>query len=126
MSRAALLVALLLALHGLWPLGDPPPACEVVREVSAEAGHSSAVACGAGAPLRGPGRLLYGQRLDANRADSRSLEALPGIGPARAAALVAERARGPFCGSADLERVRGIGPATAARIAPLLAFSCPG
>ena len=37
----------------------------------------------AGGPeLRGPARLLFGQRFDPNRADATTLQTLPGIGPA--------------------------------------------
>lgn len=77
---------------------------------------------GRGPLLRGPARLLFGLGVDPNRADPRTLEALPGIGPARAAAIVAERERRPFAHAADLERVAGIGPATRRRVAPWLAL----
>jgi len=43
-----------------------------------------------------------------------ALDVLPGVGPALAGAIVAERERAPFCALADLERVRGIGPRTRA------------
>ncbi len=50
--------------------------------------------------------------LDVNRATADELETLPGVGPATATAIVAERERnGPFASVADLERVPGIGPA---------------
>jgi hypothetical protein len=62
------------------------------------------------APLRGTAPLLFGQPLDLNRASPRALEALPGIGPARAARIARERRRAPFCSLADLERVHGVGP----------------
>jgi competence protein ComEA len=66
-------------------------------------------------------RLLRGLPLPLDRARPGDLELLPGIGPVRAAAIVAERARGgPFAGARALERVPGLGPATAARLAPLL------
>jgi len=99
------------------------PACEDPREGAAEAGRTRDVRCdGVGPPLRGPARLLFGLRLDPNRASPESLEVLPGIGPGRAAAIVAERQRRPFASLADLRRVRGIGPVTLARIAPWLAI----
>jgi competence ComEA-like helix-hairpin-helix protein len=44
-----------------------------------------------------------------NRATAAELEALPGIGPAKATAIMAGR---PFSGVDDLDRVDGIGPAT--------------
>ncbi len=59
--------------------------------------------------------------LPLNRASAADLETLPGIGPARAAAIVADRGRnGRFAAQRQLERVHGIGAATAARLAPAL------
>ncbi|MCZ6574687.1 MAG: helix-hairpin-helix domain-containing protein [Planctomycetota bacterium] len=40
------------------------------------------------------------------------MQLLPGIGPARAAAIVADRARGAYERLDELQRVRGIGPKT--------------
>jgi competence protein ComEA len=109
-----------------WP-ERPPPACEAPRESAARDGHTTEVRCdGRGPPVRGPARLLFGLRLDPNRADARALEALPGIGPARAAAIVAERERTPFREVADLRRVPGIGPVTLRRIEPWLEIAEPG
>jgi competence protein ComEA len=50
--------------------------------------------------------------IDVNVATADELEALPGVGPATATAIVTERERnGPFLGVDDLDRVPGIGPA---------------
>jgi competence protein ComEA len=50
--------------------------------------------------------------LDLNAATAADLEALPGVGPATAAAIVDDRDRnGPFATVDDLDRVSGIGPA---------------
>jgi competence protein ComEA len=50
--------------------------------------------------------------LDVNRATASELDTLPGVGPATATAIVAERERnGPFLSVDDLDRVPGIGPA---------------
>lgn len=57
---------------------------------------------------------------DLNAAPERHLVLLPGIGPARARAIVEERLRGPFETAGDLSRVRGIGPVTAAALSPLV------
>ncbi len=60
-------------------------------------------------------------RLDLNRATAAELEALPGIGEVKAAAILAVRdAQGGFASLDELERVRGIGPALAAKLRPLL------
>ncbi len=61
-------------------------------------------------------------RLDLNTASVTALDALPGIGPARAASIVQYRARhGRFRSVEDLGRVPGVGPAALARIRDLLA-----
>lgn len=58
-------------------------------------------------------------RLDLNTASEVELNALPGIGPALAERIAADReARGPFESVADLARVHGIGPKLIERIAP--------
>jgi competence protein ComEA len=50
--------------------------------------------------------------IDVNAATAQELEALPGVGPATATAIVTERERnGPFVDVDDLDRVPGIGPA---------------
>lgn len=52
-------------------------------------------------------------RINLNRATAAELEALPGIGPTRAAAIVEYRQRqGEFKTVEDLVKVRGIGPTT--------------
>lgn len=124
MARAAFALACALLVLALpWPEPESP-ACPLPREASAHGGHTSVVRCdGQGPPLRGPVRLLFGLRLDPNHADARALAALPGIGPARAAAIVAERERRPFRDVADLRRVPGIGPVTLQRIEPWLAVA---
>jgi len=63
-----------------------------------------------GSALEGVGRLVAGERIELNRASEALLTTLPGIGPARAAAIVDARAAKPFQSARDLERVRGIGP----------------
>ena len=77
-----------------------------------------AVSCTrSGAPLEGAARLAFDLPLDVNREGARALEALPGIGAGRAAAIVAAREAAPFCDVRELERVPGIGRTTLARLA---------
>jgi competence protein ComEA len=59
--------------------------------------------------------------VDVNRASAGELELLPGVGPATAAAIVAERDRnGPFSSFEELERVPGIGPSKLAGLVGLV------
>ena len=59
--------------------------------------------------------------VDINSADATQLESLPGIGPAKAKAIVDYRTQnGPFQSTADLEKVPGIGPKTMEQLAPLI------
>ncbi|MEY3072338.1 MAG: hypothetical protein RLZZ353_534 [Actinomycetota bacterium] len=65
--------------------------------------------------------ILPDGRVDLNRATAEELATLPGIGPARAAAIIAAREEQPFDEPGDLRRVPGIGEATFQRLAPLVA-----
>lgn len=61
--------------------------------------------------------------VDPNTVPTPVLEALPGIGPARAAAIVAAREVEPFRSMGDVDRrVKGIGPVTAAALKPFFRF----
>jgi competence ComEA-like helix-hairpin-helix protein len=54
-----------------------------------------------------------------NTADATWLQDLPGVGPAKAAAIVQSRTdAGPFASCGDLDRVSGFGAASLAKIAP--------
>jgi competence protein ComEA len=63
-----------------------------------------------------------GLPIDPNQADAATLETLPGIGPARALAIVEAR---PFRRIEDLDRVPGIGPRTLAGMAAAIAIGEP-
>ena len=68
---------------------------------------------GSGAP---PGGRVC---VDINEADAAALEALPGIGPVKAADIVDHRERlGPFAALDGLAAVTGIGPKTVDRLRP--------
>jgi len=75
-------------------------------------------------PGRGPAGAAAGapaRVVDLNSAGQAELEALPGIGPAKARRILAWRERhGRFRRVADLRRVRGFGRKTVKRLAPLL------
>jgi hypothetical protein len=116
-AAAALLLAGAVALAAFAPRRTPDPAC---AEPRAEAGARVRCAGAPGAAPVGAPRLLFGLRLDPNTAAPAALEVLPGIGPARAAAIAAERCRAPFRSLAELERVPGIGARTRERLAPFL------
>jgi competence ComEA-like helix-hairpin-helix protein len=122
-ARAAWLLAAGLLAAPLLPEPLPEAGCPSPGALDPGAVHTRAVGCAGGAPLRGPARLLFGLRLDPNRADAESLQSLPGIGPARAAAIVAERERRPFASVEALIRVHGIGPRTVERLRPWLALA---
>lgn len=65
--------------------------------------------------------VLPDGRIDLNAASQTELETLPGVGPARAQAIIAERDARAFRVPGDLRRVPGIGEATFQRLAPLVA-----
>jgi len=67
--------------------------------------------------------LLFGQGVDMNSATALQLEALPTVGPIKAAAIVRARADGPFRDVNDLtNRVAGIGPKSVVRLAGYMRF----
>jgi hypothetical protein len=118
-ARAAAALALLGLAHGAGPAAPEPASCAHPRALPG-AGLlrvDCAPVAAPGGGLEGASVLLFGARLDPNRATPRALEALPGIGPARAAAIAGEARVRAFCRPADLERVPGIGPVTRQRLA---------
>ncbi len=61
--------------------------------------------------------------VDLNHATAEELQTLPGIGPSKAAAIVAYRERRPFQRIEQIMRVRGIGRGTFRRIRDMLTVS---
>lgn len=73
------------------------------------------------APAEGerPDSLLPGEVIDLNAADTYDLDRLPGIGPAKAEAILAYREEyGPFQSVDDLLSVSGIGEVTLENLRP--------
>ncbi len=89
------------ALVALSSLGGTHIAHAEVRESSAE---------------QGPPTDEQDTRININEADANALIALPGIGPARAEAIIAEREKRRFRRVEDIMRVPGIGRKTFVRI----------
>ncbi len=59
------------------------------------------------------------RRINVNTADQAALESLPGVGPAKARAIVEDRAKnGPYKTVEELLRVAGIGAKTLEKIRP--------
>ena len=93
----------------------------VVRR-QAQLSRSSAPA----APIPPPSRAAKrpSTPVDLDVASASEIEALPSIGAALAARIVADRdARGPFGSLDGLTRVRGVGPSLAAKLAAHVTFS---
>ena len=67
-------------------------------------------------PAQGPPSAEQDERININEADVDELVRLPGIGPARAEALIAERKKRRFRRPEDIMRVPGIGRKTYARL----------
>lgn len=74
-----------------------------------------------GAPGEGGPGAVGGGLLNLNVVDEAALDALPGVGPVTAAAIIAWRsAHGPFTAVEQLGEVDGIGPARLARLRDLV------
>ena len=74
-----------------------------------------------------PTDVVAKHTVDLNRSGRDELELLPGVGPALAERIVAERTtRGPFRTVEELHRVPGIGDKTVDRLRPLLTVTAPG
>ena len=73
------------------------------------------------------GAALAAALVDINTADEALLDTLPGIGPSKAAAIVAYRnAHGPFAAIEDMQNVSGIGASTYAGLAPFITVGRAG
>ncbi len=103
----------------------------------AEQGGIAAARPESGDPVNGPAVELYSRAgpaaapeaeddglIDINSAGAEELETLPGIGPVKAAAIIAYReAYGGFVSIEEITEVKGIGPATLEKIRGLIKAS---
>lgn len=122
-TRALLASSLLVLLATLGRLLLAPPAIDVAAgglEPVTELEAALAVAESIRAEEERRQRpLAPGERVDPNTAGEVELDRLPGVGPALARAIVADRQRrGPYWSLSDLERVPGLGSSRVGRLAP--------
>ena len=103
---------------GAAPPDPPPPASSVS---SAGTGAGSRASASGGAASGGAASGGAAGPVNLNTADEAALDALPGVGPVTAAAIIAWRdENGPFTDVEQLGEVDGIGPARLARLRMLV------
>ncbi len=96
-------------------------ALEVYPELTLFRGDQVRVEAGRARILPTSDPILVGLPVDLNTADSHALQAIPGIGPTTADAIVADRAlRGPFGTLGAVRRVSGVGPSTIEILQPFV------
>ena len=102
------------------PRATPVPGTLLVIGVLAAAIAGTAILRAGRVPVGSrPATVVPDMRIEVNTATEVQFNALPGIGPALAARIAADRAtRGPFESIDDLARVHGIGPKIIERIGP--------
>jgi competence protein ComEA len=107
---------------GGWGPGDTPRSAQVALAVALVLLLGLLVFRGYGNGLRArPAEpLLAAGPVDLNTAEPVELEQVPGVGPARARAIVAARAAAPLGGPDDIRRIPGFGPATVEQVRPFV------
>ena len=101
--------------------GEEPPIPVDPGDGGGGTGNGSDAGAGDGGDGGGDGQVREDTPIDLNAASAQELEALPGVGPARAEAIVEHREQhGPFAVPGDLRDVSGIGEVTFQRLAPLV------
>jgi len=122
---AALLLAFIGTRAGANPPSSSPPLPPAADLAVASAAVDGGASPAAAQPPGGDGPPPEGQVV-LNTAGEDELQKLPGIGPARARAILALRARlVRFRSPRDLLRVKGIGPKTLQRMLPMLVLDPP-
>jgi competence protein ComEA len=98
--------------------GEDPPAVVAAPETLATPAPGTEGAAAVEPGPAGAGGSVADGRVDLNRATAAELETLPGIGPAKAAAIVEHReTHGPFSEPGDIRAVSGIGEKTFQQLA---------
>ena len=99
--------------------GVPGIGAKTVEALRAEAEVGDGSTVSKGSPSAGGSASSGGAAVNVNTATAAQLDALPGIGPSKAAAIVADRdANGPFGSCDELSRVTGVGAKTVATLKP--------
>lgn len=115
--RRALLSALLSVVTPLLLVGGTP--AFAAGSPPRPASHTVA-----GAHAARSTKALHGT-VNLNQADAAQIELLPGVGPSKAARIVAWRKAHPFHKVAELTRVHGFGRKTLVRLQPYLSVNGP-
>lgn len=125
-SKALSLITLLVALSAAARLLGSGPVVVTGSPLDLDSLETESRAALEGAKARAR-PLEPGERIDINTATADEIDRLPGVGPALARRIVADRdSAGAFRDLADLTRVSGIGAATAERMAPHLELGAEG
>ena len=106
----------------LWPALRPAPSLPTVSRESLPQALPVASSGSGAAPSYATTpsiKPLISGKLNLNTASEAQLEALPSIGPALAARLIAAR---PYHNLNDLDAVRGVGPVLLEKLRPLVSF----
>lgn len=99
------------------------PTVDLDRQIGAVETSTHGRKTGRGTSAK-PHRVSSASRVDLDTAPPAEIEQLPGVGPALAKRVAADRsAKGAFGCLAALHMVRGIGPALLARVDSLVTFS---
>lgn len=102
-------------------VSDPPTGSSGSSVSGLGAGAVSGGAAGNGAPTATAGTGRPAGKVDLNTADAAALDALPGVGPVTAAAIVGWRDKnGRYTSVEQLQEIQGIGPAKYAALAPMV------
>ena len=119
LSGDARVVDVIDAAGGLAPGADPNRLSLAAKVSDGDRVYVPVV--GEALPAASSGAATDAGPIDLNSADEAALDALPGIGPATAKAIVAYReSHGPFTSVEQLLEVRGIGPAKLDQLADLV------